>query len=257
MKSNHQMLHAVWNKSADLITRRSVVPEGINVEELMAPLFCPGPSYYYVVDFYDRQIRYMSSEIEKVLGLPYQTTSFNDILAQIHPDDIAYVAQAETTVINYLYNVLGKQHITRYKVGYCFRFKMHDGSFQLFQHQAIALSVDERGGLSQSLNIHTNINHLTSVNNNKAFVAGINGERLFIELDVLQAAGPALPVPLFSKREIEIIRLMAKGLKSQEIANRLSLSLHTVKNHRKNVIRKAGVRTSAELVARCLREGFI
>ncbi len=39
-------------------------------------------------------------------------------------------------------------------------------------------------------------------------------------------------------REYEILRLIAQGLPSRTIADRLCISLDTVKSHRKNIIRK-------------------
>jgi DNA-binding CsgD family transcriptional regulator len=43
---------------------------------------------------------------------------------------------------------------------------------------------------------------------------------------------------MFTKREIEIICLIARGLKSQVLADKLFVSSETVKSHRKNIRRK-------------------
>jgi DNA-binding NarL/FixJ family response regulator len=43
-----------------------------------------------------------------------------------------------------------------------------------------------------------------------------------------------------SSRETEIIRLIASGMTNKEIAEKLFLSIHTVKTHRKNIIKKIG-----------------
>lgn len=51
-----------------------------------------------------------------------------------------------------------------------------------------------------------------------------------------------------SNREIEIIRKIAEGLNTFEISQALFISPMTVKTHRKNIIRKAGVRNMAQLV---------
>jgi LuxR family maltose regulon positive regulatory protein len=57
-----------------------------------------------------------------------------------------------------------------------------------------------------------------------------------------------------SEREIEVIQLIAEGLTNQEIANRLILSLYTVKTHTRNIYSKLGVnsRTQAVTKARAL-----
>jgi len=46
--------------------------------------------------------------------------------------------------------------------------------------------------------------------------------------------------PQLSSRETELIHLIAEGLTNKEIADKLFLSIHTVKTHRKNIIRKLG-----------------
>lgn len=50
-----------------------------------------------------------------------------------------------------------------------------------------------------------------------------------------------------SERETGILVLVAKGLSSKEIADKLSLSVHTVNTHRKNITHKTGIRSVAGL----------
>ncbi len=54
---------------------------------------------------------------------------------------------------------------------------------------------------------------------------------------------------LLTARELEILDLIELGLTNQQIASRLSLALHTVKNHVHNMLGKLGVATRAEAVA--------
>jgi two-component system, NarL family, response regulator LiaR len=58
-----------------------------------------------------------------------------------------------------------------------------------------------------------------------------------------------------SKRELEVLDLMAKGLSNQEIANKLFVSLNTIKTHSSNLFLKLEVsrRTQAIQKARELR----
>lgn len=51
-----------------------------------------------------------------------------------------------------------------------------------------------------------------------------------------------------SKRELEIIKLVAEGLTSVQIAEKLFISDLTVQTHRRNIIRKLGINNSAQLV---------
>jgi DNA-binding NarL/FixJ family response regulator len=52
----------------------------------------------------------------------------------------------------------------------------------------------------------------------------------------------------FSRRETEIVRLLADGLSTQEVADKLFLSYYTVETHRKNLLNKLNLRNTAELI---------
>jgi len=58
-------------------------------------------------------------------------------------------------------------------------------------------------------------------------------------------------------REIEVLKLLAAGVSNQQIAEELTLSLHTVRNHVQNVIFKLGAHSKLEAVATAVREGII
>lgn len=60
-----------------------------------------------------------------------------------------------------------------------------------------------------------------------------------------------------SPREIEVLRLIALGHTSAEIARKLHASVRTVDSHRANLHRKLGLRTRAELVHFGLRRGLV
>lgn len=51
-----------------------------------------------------------------------------------------------------------------------------------------------------------------------------------------------------TKRELELIPLLARGISSAEIADQLSVSALTIDTHRKNIFRKLEINTSIELV---------
>jgi ATP/maltotriose-dependent transcriptional regulator MalT len=60
------------------------------------------------------------------------------------------------------------------------------------------------------------------------------------------------PATLLSPRELEVLGLMARGYRNQEIATALVLSLSTVKVHVRHIFEKLGVRTRSEAVTRLL-----
>jgi DNA-binding NarL/FixJ family response regulator len=57
--------------------------------------------------------------------------------------------------------------------------------------------------------------------------------------------------------EIEIVKLIANGLTTKEIALKRHISFHTVNTHRKNIFRKIGVSSTSELIMAAIKAGWI
>ena len=53
---------------------------------------------------------------------------------------------------------------------------------------------------------------------------------------------------IFSDREFEIIKLIQEGFDSEQIAEKLFLSKHTVNTHRKNILDKTGKAHISDLI---------
>ena len=60
-----------------------------------------------------------------------------------------------------------------------------------------------------------------------------------------------------SKRETEILKLIAKGNSTLKIADKLHLSHHTVNTHRKNILKKLKVKSPTELIIYAMNTGLI
>jgi DNA-binding NarL/FixJ family response regulator len=60
-----------------------------------------------------------------------------------------------------------------------------------------------------------------------------------------------------SKKEREILKHIVNGLNSREIAEKLSLSVRTVDNHRAHMMKKTGVKNAVELVKLALKEELV
>lgn len=71
-------------------------------------------------------------------------------------------------------------------------------------------------------------------------------------------SGDSTPPPLtvLGKREQEVLRLLAGGMRSHDIGVELGISTATVDVHRRNIKQKLGLRTTAELTRYAIREGL-
>ena len=68
---------------------------------------------------------------------------------------------------------------------------------------------------------------------------------------------PLENIAMLSKREIEVLQLVAEGYTNQEIADKLFTSKRTIETHRQNSIKKTNTRNTASLIKYCILHGFI
>ncbi|MDN3241741.1 response regulator [Glycomyces tritici] len=90
----------------------------------------------------------------------------------------------------------------------------------------------------------------------EAIRAAVSGETLIspqITVKLLRKMippqAPTKSGEALSERELEVVRLVARGLQNDEIAGELFISAGTVKNHLANVQRRLGVRNRVEIAA--------
>ena len=89
----------------------------------------------------------------------------------------------------------------------------------------------------------------------------LNGSQLYLGKGVkeLMKGNPTenSDLPMITKRESEILKLIADGLTNQEIADQLFISTFTVDSHRKNLLLKFNAKNTATLVKIVVSRGII
>ena len=253
MSNEINKLKNVWDEGRKTAIQNTTLPK-LDFEELISSIISVGPFYYYIIDFFDMSLSNVSPSIYDIHDFDPDTVTFDDILRSIHPDDIEFVSQAETANIDFLYKNIGKENILNYKTNFSFRSRMKNGNYELLNHQAIILTVDESGRFGKSLNIHTCIDHLTKINSNQISLIGLNGFPSYMNIDIVPNFGHYIT---YTKREIEIIKCISEGYSNKKIAEKLHISEGTVKKHRNNISKKSGCKNSVELIKKSIFQGLI
>jgi DNA-binding CsgD family transcriptional regulator len=62
---------------------------------------------------------------------------------------------------------------------------------------------------------------------------------------------------LLTIREREILKLIAEGKSSKEVASLLFIGIRTVENHRANIMKKLNLKKTADLVKYAIKKGYI
>ena len=226
-----------------------------NIEKLVAQMFAPGDFYYYIINIAEGTVRHFNDRVLDIHGLRSYPQHLKEIIDLIHPDDIDFVRRAENWSLEKI-GEIGYKHQPHLKSSYCFRMKTGKQTYELFHHQAIHAVTDQNGLLLHSINIHTNIHHITKQNNFVVTVSGLGDLNICHQacLSLLPQVGK--PVHL-TKREKEIVALLYKGLTDKEVASHLNISYHTAHTHHKNILRKLSCRKTAELIKKCIENGYL
>jgi DNA-binding NarL/FixJ family response regulator len=98
-----------------------------------------------------------------------------------------------------------------------------------------------------------------AVRGEAAISPGLGGRMLeeFRRLAQMEARFPDEETTALTQREQEVLSLVAEGASDQEIADALSISIHTVKTHMRNILGKLHLSHRHEAALYALREGLI
>jgi DNA-binding NarL/FixJ family response regulator len=96
---------------------------------------------------------------------------------------------------------------------------------------------------------------IRAVSRGESLIQPVVASRVLDKLAELSRKTPAADV--LSEREIEVLRLMAKGVSNKDIADHLSITQSTVKTHITSIFQKLNVTTRTEAVTTAFKKGII
>jgi len=118
------------------------------------------------------------------------------------------------------------------------------------------LEVGAAGFLLKNVHGQELINAIRAVSRGESVLHPSLAEKIMRRL-FSQANPTSRASDLLSERELDVLRLAARGLPNKEIARRLGLSIRTVHSHLANIFTKMQVGSRTEAVLLALREGII
>lgn len=255
-KKAHPLLK-VWNAYPQSLsnTAKSITTPP-SIEQIIGELFSFGEFYYYSINVPESTLIFTNENILRIHGLKKHPKYLKEIIDLIHPDDLDFVMEAERMTLEKM-NEIGWEHQQNLKCSYCFRMRTRKGNYEMFHHQSIHISKSEDGTLLQAVNIHTNIQHITSTNSHIVLVAGVGNRDDFHQMQYEKTEQKKLPENALTKREMEVLSLLTLGNSAKQISDTLDISYHTVTTHRKNIFLKTNCTKTSELIKKALEWGLI
>ena len=231
----------------------------LDIIDQIVNLFAAGSFYYFIVNFENITMDFVHDGTRDVLGIDPKDFSMENCFEKMHPEDLASMNEKEELVFDFFFNKIPKEDFFSYKSVYIMRLQHTDGDFRTILHQSSVFNASDDGKIEQSLCVHTDITHLNiPINHNISFIsakkqsfhyAKISGIYTLLDENSTSLRKTAFK-DIFSKREKEIIEILAQGKTFNEIAKELFISPHTINTHKKNILSKSGSKNTPELIAK-------
>jgi len=208
-------------------------------------------------DLYRRRYAFLTSSFKFLLGYDREQALGQGpeyFYRRMPEEDLQFVLETVTGTMRFLYCQPGGER-RDYKLGFDFRIRRADGRLIRLLQQVVVLELDARGNIWLVLAVNDRIGGPPEAPPRRSLRHLGNGKSYLFAAEEPQAAAAAGPE--LTRREIEVLGLVAVGLASREIADRLYISTATVNNHRQRILSKTGARNSSEAVRYAARLGLL
>jgi DNA-binding CsgD family transcriptional regulator len=223
----------------------------VNTYKTLLDIFQVGKYYYMIFNVKQSFYDIISPEIKEVLGYGSHEVNFSFFMALVHPDDAPYLLNFENA-IEHFFKGLEPHMMFKYKVQYDCRLRRADGTYARILNQTVVLQHDDDA--MRTFVINTDISHLKHDPHPKLSFLGLEGTPSFYNVAVENVLNAR---PLFTKREKDILKAMAAGMRSKQISEMLNISKLTVDSHRKNMMKKTHAKSAGEVISMAYDNGWI
>lgn len=229
--------------------------EGVNrQDELILELekkLMENQQFIYIADLLQMQVLFTSAGSQNLIGVDPVQFDLSSLISRVHPIDFKRHSLARSMVIKKGYELLMRRRgISIISTHSHVRNKSGAFTNLLFQAYSFYREVPTR-----TVYVLLVLTDLSSFHINKHgyhYYIGDNPIMFRYPDEALLREGH-----IFSDREFEIIKLIAAGLGSEQIADKLSLSVSTVNTHRRNILKKTKKSTTHDLVIDLLEKGIL
>jgi DNA-binding CsgD family transcriptional regulator len=236
-------------QSADKIDFRAYFDSAIQ----NAINYAVGPYFWFIPDNATPQIIAVSPNIS--LMTPFDEFQWLDtknnanlFANNIHPDDRFYLLSAIQIAMENAtqFQIMGRKQA---KFNLYARFLDAQGKYSWKLIQFPSLYFNEENQVESLLVMVTDLSHLGQVHQPMmTIIDNENQENQYFNVIIGNKKLIPIELPRITKREQEIMCLMARGMTTPKIANELNIAYNTVENHKRNLREKTQTKTSAELM---------
>jgi len=222
-------------------------PLMIELEEMMEN----NNQFFFAGDLIQIQINFTSKRSIQMIGVEPGEISPYHFFEATHPDDIQRHSLARTKLFS-LANDLFIAEKGEALLSASLKVRNGVGEYSDFLFQGYLFYSALPYKTVYLLQLHTDIGSSRKSKSIYHYYVGNDLSNFrYPDEDLLNLGNP------LSDREFEIVKLIATGLSSEQIAEKIFLSVHTVNTHRGNILSKTGFNTTSELIFDFQKRGLL
>lgn len=200
----------------------------LEIEKLMLT----NKQFLYVADLIQMKVLFTSKRSIDMIGVEPEDVSPYVFMEATHPDDIQRLNIGRTKLIKLAQDIFIAKEGTSL-ISTNFRIRNAKGKYSQFLIQGYLFYTTIPYETVFFLKLHTNIDWSKKIKHGYHYYVGDDMSKFrYPDKELLNIGN------IFTRREFEIIKLIASGGTSEQIAEELFLSLYTVNTHRGNILKK-------------------
>jgi hypothetical protein len=207
--------------------------------------------YFVIGDILKMKILYTSKRSAAIVGVKATEMAPNVFFSIIHPDDFERYSLGRLKLFKLAHNLYNsKEGNALTSTNLTIRNPSNKYSSLLFQIYLFYSSAPVE--TVYSLNVFTNIDSDKRVKNHYHYYSGTDLSYFKFPDEELLSIGN-----IFTNREFEIIKMIELGCHSEQIAEKLFISLFTVNAHRANILKKCNKTAMSEVIHDLKEQGLL
>ena len=220
-----------------------------------------GPGFWFIADTAKGITLAAGGTPEKVCGISISdlVNHTPDILfAQCHPEDITHLFSFTQYWIKFFLALPPERKCQMHPTIYI-RMRNPSQQFAWIMIQYADHIFDADGNIAYGLTLVTDLSPIKK--DGKPLMSILDQKdnccQYFICSNGRTFPDPSGSSPTISPREIDVLRLLATGKSSKQMATELNIALKTIDNHRQSMLRKTNTKSTGELVAWGINHGYL
>ena len=210
-------------------------------------------SFFYLFNFVQMRYLYVSESIKDIMG--YTARDWIDrgpdwVFTTVYPEDVQRFKDLHKALFQHYYSLPFSER-KEHKYVWEVRVVRNDGKIIWLRQEGSFIEIDNDGKPMVTFDILTDT---TQYKKDKSMTLTMFKNATS---EPFQLYFPLSGSEPFTKREVELMKLLSEGLTSKEIGERLFISPHTVDTHRRHMLKKTRRKDSSKLIAYARENGLV